>query len=110
MVDAYVELVLENNNNKVHTITYKDPNAILAPTLVAHLKRSYCIKLKQKDNHGQIRIGKFKHMIEEEKVGEEVRDFLAIPPIEHSKEYHDKFEVYFKLALQASPRPRTKFC
>ena len=102
IVDAYVELVLVNNK-KAHTITYKDPDAILAPTLVAHLECSYSIKPKQKDNHGQTRIGEFKHMIEEEKLGEEVRDFFAIPPIEHSKEYHDKFEVYFTLALQASP-------
>ena len=42
-------------------------------------------------------------MIEEEKLGEEIQDYLAIPLIDHSKEYHDNIETYFKLALQASP-------
>ena len=42
-------------------------------------------------------------MVEGEKLGEEVCDYLSIPPIFHDKEYHDKFETYFKLALQASP-------
>ena len=42
-------------------------------------------------------------MIEGEKLSEEIQDYLAIPPTDRSKEYHDKFETYFKLASQASP-------
>ena len=42
-------------------------------------------------------------MAEEERLGEEIRDYISIPPLEHNKDYHDKFEHHFKLALQASP-------
>ena len=45
----------------------------------------------------------FRHIIEEEKLGEELKDFINIPPTTHNKEYNDKFEHHFKLALQASP-------
>ena len=102
LVDSYIELVLEGNK-KAHTITYKDPDTILAPTLVSHLEGLYKIKPTQKDCYGQTKMSKFRHMIEEEKLGEEVRDYLSIPPIEHDKEYHNKFEHHFKLSLQASP-------
>ena len=42
-------------------------------------------------------------MVEEEKIGDDIRSYIAIPPPEHDKEYHDKFEQYFKLSLQACP-------
>ena len=102
IVDCYVELVLEGHE-KTHTITDKDPDTILAPAPVTHLENSYCMKPKQKDFHGQTRIGEFRHMIEEEKLREEICNYLSVPPIDHSKEYHDKFEHHLKLALQASP-------
>ena len=102
IVDSYIELVLEGNK-KAHTITYKDPGVILAPTLVSHLEGLYKIKPKQKDCYDQTKMSEFRHMIEEGKLGKEVRDYLSIPLIEHDKEYHDKFEHHFKLSLQASP-------
>ena len=102
IIDCYVELVLEGNK-KIHTITDKDPDTVLAPTLVTHLENSYWMKPKQKDFHGQTRIREFRHMIEEEKLGKEIRNYLSIRPIDHSKEYHDKFKHHLKLALQASP-------
>ena len=76
IVDSHIELVLEGNK-KAHTITYKDPDVILAPTLVSHLEGLYKIKPKQKDCYGQTKISEFRHMIEEEKLGEEVRDYFV---------------------------------
>ena len=107
IVDSYIELVLEGNK-KAHTKTYKDPDAILASTLVSHLEGLYKIKPKQKDCYGQTNMSEFRHMIEEEKLGEEVRDYFSIPSIEHDKEYHDKFEHHLKLCLQASPPHDTR--
>ena len=42
-------------------------------------------------------------MVEEEINGDDIRSYIAIPPIEHGKDYHKKFEQYFKLALHTSP-------
>ena len=61
------------------------------------------MKPKQRDHHGQTKIGEFKHMIEIERMGEVTRDYLPIPPPDHDKGYQDKFEHHFKLALQSSP-------
>ena len=94
IIDCYVELVLEGNK-KMHTITDKNPDTIL--------ENSSCMKPKQKDFYGQTRIGEFRHLIEEEKLGEEICDYLSIPPTDHSKEYHDEFKQHLNLALQASP-------
>ena len=44
-VDSFSEFVFEQAKD-THTITYKDPDAVLAPTLVKHFKDVY--KLKQK--------------------------------------------------------------
>ena len=102
LVDAMMDLVLVDLP-KAHMITYKDPESILAPSLTSHLEKEYGMKPKQRDHLGQTRIGEFRHLIEEEKLGEELRDFINIPPTTHNKEYYDKFEHHFKLALQASP-------
>ena len=102
IIDSYIELVLCGTKN-AQTITYKDLDNILAPTLVSHLEECYKIKPKQCDHYGQTKIGEFRHMVEEEKIGEDMCSYVAIPPIERNKEYHEKFEQYFKLALQASP-------
>ena len=102
IIDCYIDLVL-GDNKKAHTITYKDPENILAPTLVNYLESRYKMKPKQRDRHGQTKIGEFKHMIEIERMGEVTRDYLPIPPPDHDKEYQDKFEHHFKLALQSSP-------
>ena len=102
LVDAMMDLVL-GDVPKAHTITYKDPESILASSLTTHLEKEYGMKPKQRDHLGQTRIGEFRHIIEEEKLGEELRDFINIPPTTHNKEYYDKFEHHFKLAPQASP-------
>ena len=95
-------MVLEGTKN-VHTITYKDPEGVLAPTLVKHLEDFYKQKPKPRDHFGQTSISEFKYMVEEEINGDDVRSYIAIPLIEHGKDYHEKFEQYFKLALHVSP-------
>ena len=102
IIDCYIDLVF-SDNKKAHTITYKGPENILAPTLVNYLESRYKMKPKQRDRHGQTKIGEFKHMIEIERMGEVTRDYLPIPPPDRDKEYQDKFEHHFKLALQSSP-------
>ena len=102
IVDSFNELVLSGTKH-AHTITYKDPENILAPTLVNHLEECYKQKPKPRDKFLQTKIGEFKYMVEEEKIGDDIRSYIAIPPPEHDKEYHDKFEQYFKLSLQACP-------
>ena len=87
----------------MHTITYKDPEGVLAPTLVKHLEDFYKQKPKPRDCCGQTSVNEFKYMIEKEINGNDVRSYIAIPPIEHGKNYYEKFEQYFKLALHASP-------
>ena len=102
IVDAMMDLVL-GDVPKAHTITCKDPESMLAPSLTSHLEKEYGMKPKQRDHLGQTWNGEFRHIIEEEKLGEELRDFINIPPTTHNKEYYDKFEHNFKLALQVSP-------
>ena len=102
IVDSFNELVLRGTKH-AHTITYKDPENILAPTLVNHLEECYKQKPKPRDKFLQTKIGEFKYMVEEEKIGDDIHSYIAIPPLKHDKEYHDKFEQYFKLSLQACP-------
>ena len=47
------------------------------------------MKPKQRDHYDQTKIGEFRYMVEEEKIGEDMRSYVAIPPIEHDKEYHE---------------------
>ena len=74
IIDCYIDLVL-GDNKKAHTITYKGPENILAPTLVNYLESRYKMKPKQRDCHGQTKIGEFKHMIEIERMGKVTRDY-----------------------------------
>ena len=101
IVDSYNELVLEGTKN-AYTITYKDPEGVLAPTLVKHLEDFYKQEPKPGDRFGQTSISEFKYMAEEE-INGNIRSYIVIALIEHGKDYHEKFEQYFKLALHASP-------
>ena len=63
IVDSYNELVLEGTKN-MHTITYKDPEGVLAPTLVKHLEDFYKQKPTLRDHFGQTSISEFKYMVQ----------------------------------------------
>ena len=95
-------MILEGTKN-AHTITYKDPEGVLAPTLVKHLEDFYKQKPKPRDHFGQTSIREFKCMVEEEINGNDVRSYIAIPPIEHGKDYHKKFDNISNLLYTCPP-------
>ena len=90
-------------DSKVHTLTYKDPNNIIFPTIAAHLEQYYNMKPRPTDDHGQNNFGQYRHLVEQEMQSDELRNFLSICKHPLNKEYHEKFENHFKLALQTSP-------
>ena len=53
-------------DSKVHTLTYKDPNAIIAPTLANHVETLHCRKLRPTDKHGENKFGQDRHLVEQE--------------------------------------------
>ena len=54
--------------------------------------------------HGQTLMSEFKYMVENEAPNDEgkSRAYLSIPQPDHKKEYWEKFEHHFKLALHGS--------
>ena len=61
------------------------------------------MKPRPTDEHGQNNFGQYRHLVEQEIQNDEIRDFISISKQSLKKEYFDKFENHFKLALQASP-------
>ena len=109
LIDSMNDLVTDESSetslrdSKVHTLTYKDRNNIISPTIAAHLEWYYNMKLRPTDDHGQNNFGPYRHLVEQELQGDELRDFLSICKHPLNKEYHEKFKNHFKLALQRSP-------
>ena len=103
IVDSFHDLVLDGAKD-THTITYKDTGIVLAPMLVRHMEETYKLKSKQKDKHGQTLTSEFKYMVENEAPNDEGKScaYLSIPQPDHKKEYWEKFEHHFKLALHGS--------
>ena len=91
IVDSLIDLVLYNNT-RMHRLMYKDPETIMAPLLANHLEKQYSLKPKPHDQLGQTNFFQFRHLVEEERNGEEICDFITIPHESHTKNYHDKFE------------------
>ena len=58
---------------------------------------------RQTDCHGQNTFSQYRQFVEQESQYDEIRDFIAIYKNPLDKEYQEKFENLFKLALQASP-------
>ena len=102
IVDSLIDLVL-CDNMRTHTLMYKDPETIMAPLLANRLEKRYLMKPKPRDHQGQTNFFQFRHLVEEERHGEEIRDFITIPHECHTKDCHDKFEHHFKLSLQSCP-------
>ena len=103
IVDSFHDLVLDGAKD-THTITYKDTGTVLAPMLARHMEETYKLKSKQKDKHWQTLMSEFKYMVENETPNDEgkSRAYLSIPQPDHKKEYWEKFEHHFKLALHGS--------
>ena len=89
-------------NSKCHTLTYKDSNSVIAPTIASHLESYYSMKTRPVDDHGQNSFGQYRHLVEQEIQNDGLCDFLSISKHPLSKEYHDIFEHHFKLALHTS--------
>ena len=109
IIDSMYDLVTNKTgeialrDSKVHTVTYKDPNAIIASTLANHLETFHWMKPRPTDEHGQNNFGQYRHLVEQEIQNHEISDFISISKQPLNKEYFDKFKNHFKLALQASP-------
>ena len=104
IVDSFHDIVLDGAED-THTITSNDTTGtVLAPTLARHIEETYKVKLKQKDRYGQTLMSEFKYMVENEAPNDEgkSRAYLSIPQPDHKKEYWEKFEHHFKLALHGS--------
>ena len=55
-------------------------------------------------HNGQNIFRQYRRLIEEENtMGDDYRDFIGIYKHDLTKDYWDRFENYFKVALQASP-------
>ena len=89
-------------DSKCHTLTYKDSNSVIVPTIVSHLESYYSMKTRPVDYHGQNSFGQYRHLAEQEIQNDRLRDFLSISKHPLNKEYHDIFEHHFKLALHTS--------
>ena len=109
LINSMYDLVTDESgetslrDSKVHTLTHKDPNNIISPTIAALLEWYYNMKPRPTDDNEQNNFGQYKHLVEQEMQGDELRDFLSICKHPLNKEYHEKFENHFKLALQTSP-------
>ena len=76
IVDALVDLVI-CGNARMHTLTYKDPESILDPLLATHLEKQYSMTQKPRDHAGQTKFFHYRHLVEEEHLGEETLDFIS---------------------------------
>ena len=107
IIDSMLDLVTTDDSisfrkSQSHTLTYRDPNTILALSIASHLERIHNMKPKTKDQFGQNTFFQFRHLVEQEMQNEELREFIPISKERPNKEQQDKFEHNFKLALQAS--------
>ena len=108
IVDSMNELIIDDHDNKlgcskVHTLTCKEQNNVIAPTIARHLENYHGMNHRPTDDHGQNSFIQYRHLIEKEVQHDDLRYFLAIYKPQLDKDYFDKFESYFKLALQTSP-------
>ena len=102
------ELVADNIGQKlgesnIHTLTCKQPDNIIAPTIARHLENYHHMKSRPTDDHDQNTFAQYRHLIEQEMQNDKLRDFLGIYKHPLDKEYHKNFKDHFKLALQTSP-------
>ena len=80
--DAMKDLITDETgemslrDSKCHTLTYKDSNSVIAPTIASHLESYYSMKTRPVDDHGQNSFGQYRHLVEQEIQNDELRDFL----------------------------------
>ena len=108
IVESMLDLVYDDNGNslrhaKIHTLTYKDPNAPIAPLISRQLLKMTPL-LKKYPIPDQYNFKHFSHLVEEEEItrSDEIRHFINVPKITSPFE-NVKFENMFKLSLHACP-------
>ena len=109
IVGSMLDLIYDNDGNsfrhaRVHTLTYKDPNAPIAPIILRQLLRLSPLFKKNPAAPDQYTFKHFFHLVEEEETphSDDVRHFINVPKITPPFE-HAKFENMFKLSLHACP-------
>ena len=108
IVESMLDLIYDGDGNslrhaRIHTLTYKDPNAPIAPLISRQLLKMTPL-FKKNLIPEQYNFKHFFHLIEEEETphSNDVRHFINIPKINSPLE-HVKFENMFKLSLHACP-------
>ena len=97
IVDAMQDFITDKTGeislrySKCHTLTYKDSNSVITPTIASHLESYYSMKTRPVCDHGQNSFGQYRHLIEQEIQNDELHDILSISKHPLSKEYHDIF-------------------
>ena len=108
IVESMLDWIYDNDGNsfrhaRVHTLTYKDPNAPIAPIISRQLLRLTPL-FKKNPASDQYTFKHFFHLVEEEETphSDDVRHFIHVPKITSPFE-PVKFENMFKLSLHACP-------
>ena len=65
------ELIIDDHDNKlgcckVHTLTWKEQNNVIAPTIARHLENYHGMNHRPTDDHGQNSFIQCRHFIEQE--------------------------------------------
>ena len=109
IVGSMLDLIYDNDGNsfrhaRVHTLTYKDPNAPIAPIISRQLLRLSPLFKKNPATPDQYTFKHFFHLVEEEETphSDDVGHFINVPKITPPFE-PAKFENMFKLSLHACP-------
>ena len=71
IIGSMYELVTDDNGQKlgesnIHTLTCKQPDNVIAPTIARHLENYHHIKSRPTDDHGQNTFAQYRHFIEQE--------------------------------------------
>ena len=111
IVESMLDLIYDNDGNsfrhaRVHTLTYKDPNAPIPPIISRQLLRLSPSLFKKNPSTApdQYTFKHFFHLVEEEETphSDDVRHFINVQKIASPFE-PAKFENMFKLSLHACP-------
>ena len=110
IIESMLDLIKDTEGNslrhaRIHTLTYKEPNAPLAPLISNQLlKLTHSWKKPQKGNDGYYSFKQFQHLVEEELTPtDDVRNFINVRKETCGSESNKSFENLFKLSLHACP-------
>ena len=108
IIESMLDLIRDSDGNsirhaRIHTLTYKEPSAPLAPLISHQLLKLTPWKKIQKGNDGYYSFKHFHHLVKEETTpSDDVRNFINVRK-EMCGSEANKFESMFKLSLHACP-------